>query len=277
MNAGTVSAAIALVRSKIGLNVEGAIRRVGNTDALELWPVDLDANQTFKLRLEPAWRSATVVLELGRFAGGLLRSIGNATTEAQLTCHTFIAAVRKDAVQVEFTINGANVEQGMEWPAEVRKLEVVVRQKALVFEHTSDADILSLVDRLMIPVFGMLAAIIGVEDLDPGTEGAEEGRPYQTLITKYERKRVNREACLRINEPICSVCSFDFGRTYGAVGQGFIEVHHLEPLAELGVEHTIDPAKDLVPLCSNCHAMAHRQRPPYTVEQLRGMLGGPTA
>ena len=31
------------------------------------------------------------------------------------------------------------------------------------------------------------------------------------------------------------------------------------------------PWGDLVPLCPNCHAMAHRRRIPYTVAELRAM------
>lgn len=276
MNTGTLAASIELVRAKIGLAVDGTIRREGDTDVLQLWPVDLDPNQTFKLCLKPAWRSASVVLELGRFAGALLRSIGNAATDAQLTCHTFVSAIRKGGGQVKFTLNGADVEIGMDWPFDVKSLEVVVRQGALVFEHDSDTDILNLVDRLMVPIFGIFAALIGVEDVVPEMAGEDEGRPYQTLVTKYERKQVNREACLRVNEPVCSVCGFDFERVYGSVGQGFIEIHHVEPLSEIAVEHAIDPGKDLVPLCSNCHAMAHRQRPAYSINELRGMLRGPT-
>lgn len=33
----------------------------------------------------------------------------------------------------------------------------------------------------------------------------------------------------------CEVCRFDFERTYGAVGQGYIEVHHVRPLYDSGL------------------------------------------
>ena len=53
-----------------------------------------------------------------------------------------------------------------------------------------------------------------------------------------------------------------------------IAVHHLDPL-NLGERET-DPRIDLVPVCLNCHAVMHRRRPnPYTVNEIREMLGRP--
>jgi 5-methylcytosine-specific restriction enzyme A len=41
-----------------------------------------------------------------------------------------------------------------------------------------------------------------------------------------------------------------------------MEVHYVKPLAEHKGE--VDPAIDLVCLCANCHAMAHRRRDTVT-------------
>jgi hypothetical protein len=35
---------------------------------------------------------------------------------------------------------------------------------------------------------------------------------------------------------------------------------------------TVDPVNDLKPVCPNCHAMIHRRTPPYSLEELRGLL-----
>ncbi|WP_232308033.1 HNH endonuclease [Sphingomonas hankookensis] len=56
----------------------------------------------------------------------------------------------------------------------------------------------------------------------------------------------------------CEVCAFDFEATYGELGAGYIEVHHVKPV------HTLKPGSkvrltDLVLLCANCHRMAHRR------------------
>jgi 5-methylcytosine-specific restriction protein A len=57
----------------------------------------------------------------------------------------------------------------------------------------------------------------------------------------------------------CEVCDFDFARTYGDLGEGYIEVHHVTPLYVSGVRET--KLDDLACLCANCHRMCHRGRP----------------
>ncbi|MFD8303176.1 HNH endonuclease [Streptomyces sp. NPDC059690] len=57
----------------------------------------------------------------------------------------------------------------------------------------------------------------------------------------------------------CEVCDFDFARTYGGLGEGYIEVHHVTPLYISGTRET--KLDDLACLCANCHRMCHRSRP----------------
>jgi len=58
----------------------------------------------------------------------------------------------------------------------------------------------------------------------------------------------------------CAVCGIDFEKVYGELGKGFIHVHHTVPIHTIGEEYTINPEKDLIPVCPNCHAMLHRGR-----------------
>lgn len=58
----------------------------------------------------------------------------------------------------------------------------------------------------------------------------------------------------------CEVCEFDFKERYGAIGEGFCEVHHKVPLSSLD-EETETKLEDLAVLCSNCHRMIHRTKP----------------
>jgi 5-methylcytosine-specific restriction protein A len=66
------------------------------------------------------------------------------------------------------------------------------------------------------------------------------------------------------------VCGFDFARTYGSLGAGFIEAHHILPLAEVGTGTT--KLADLAPVCSNCHRMLHRAKPWITPAALHDRL-----
>jgi 5-methylcytosine-specific restriction protein A len=101
-------------------------------------------------------------------------------------------------------------------------------------------------------------------------EGAYvEGSVQRVLANRYERNVRARAACIQHFGAQCSVCDLRFVDRYGEVGTDFIEVHHKRPLATLGKQYHLDPIKDLVPVCPNCHAMLHRRDPPYDVEQLR--------
>jgi 5-methylcytosine-specific restriction protein A len=99
-----------------------------------------------------------------------------------------------------------------------------------------------------------------------------EGAVRQVLVNAYERDRAARQACITHYGLACAVCGLKFEERYGALGAGFIHVHHVVPLSELGPDYKLDPVADLRPVCPNCHAMLHRQRPPLSIEALRGAV-----
>jgi 5-methylcytosine-specific restriction protein A len=68
----------------------------------------------------------------------------------------------------------------------------------------------------------------------------------------------------------CEGCGFDFAATYGELGHGFAECHHVVPLADLRAGSRTR-LSDLVILCANCHRMIHRQGG-LTIEELRTRL-----
>ena len=68
----------------------------------------------------------------------------------------------------------------------------------------------------------------------------------------------------------CENCSFDFSKRYGHRGDGFIEVHHIVPLAAI-LPNTVTYLADLLLLCSNCHRMVHRSRPDLSPAELKAI------
>ena len=129
-----------------------------------------------------------------------------------------------------------------------------------------------LITDLVIPIFGMAVSLIGVEETKGSTEGEPEGNAIQTPATRYERKRVNREACIQLKGTRCMTCGFDFGTFYGPIGAGYIEIHHITPVSQIGSDYQIDIARDLVPLCANCHAMVHKENPPVPILRLSKLI-----
>jgi 5-methylcytosine-specific restriction protein A len=72
----------------------------------------------------------------------------------------------------------------------------------------------------------------------------------------------------------CQVCNLNFEERYGELGAGYIEAHHLRPLAELeeGVPVELNIERDFAVLCANCHRMAHRLENPADLDALRGIV-----
>lgn len=100
----------------------------------------------------------------------------------------------------------------------------------------------------------------------------KEGSVQQIIVNAYERDRRARAACIAHYGYECSVCGLDFGKMYGAIAEGFIHVHHLISLAEIGGEYEVDPVRDLRPICPNCHAVIHKRRPAFSIEEIRILL-----
>jgi hypothetical protein len=103
---------------------------------------------------------------------------------------------------------------------------------------------------------------IAAADVDDLSVGADEGR--RRLVSHYARERNRRlregkvEQVTRDGRPLqCEVCRFDFEESYGALGEGYCEVHHLTPLAKTSTSGRTR-LEDLAIVCSNCHRMIHR-------------------
>lgn len=86
-----------------------------------------------------------------------------------------------------------------------------------------------------------------------------EGRQRIIQHVTYERSRRNRNKAIEIHGTKCKVCEFDFNSFYGQdLARDYIEIHHIKPINES--YGTVNPETDLLPLCSNCHSMIHRDQ-----------------
>ncbi len=102
-----------------------------------------------------------------------------------------------------------------------------------------------------------------------------EGKKTYRLTNYYERNPKLRSAAILAHGRKCMVrgCGFDFEKTYGLHGNGFIEVHHTKPVCTLEGESAVNPISDMVVVCSNCHRMIHRSREkPLSIGDLEAIL-----
>ncbi len=104
------------------------------------------------------------------------------------------------------------------------------------------------------------------------TQKYSEGKTKQVLINTYERNPVARQLCIEHFGLKCQICDFSFEKFYGQLGRDFIHVHHKIELALIGEEYSVDPIHDLIPVCPNCHAMLHKRKPAYKVEEIKAIL-----
>jgi hypothetical protein len=104
-----------------------------------------------------------------------------------------------------------------------------------------------------------------------------EGARSQITLDRYERNRALRRRCLAEHGAACVVCGFDFGVVYGREAAGYIHVHHLDPLGDGRGAREVDAAKDLRPVCPNCHAVIHLGGGVRSVDEVKAMLQKTTA
>jgi 5-methylcytosine-specific restriction protein A len=122
----------------------------------------------------------------------------------------------------------------------------------------------------------------GIEgDVEPQAELEDEFKmPAQATIVetrkyafhrKVERNRTAAKQAKTFHGLRCQACDLDFEECYGAIGKGFIEAHHLKPIASLeeGVAVTYDVAADFAVLCANCHRMIHKSDDPSDLNKFR--------
>lgn len=95
-----------------------------------------------------------------------------------------------------------------------------------------------------------------------------EGKISEKTAIVKERSQKLRKAAIEHytvdNKIVCSACGFDFKEKYGELGDGYIQMHHENPVYQYsddGFEEYISEAiKNMKPLCANCHCMVHRNK-----------------
>lgn len=112
---------------------------------------------------------------------------------------------------------------------------------------------------------------ITAEELPSAVEYVE-GTARSVLVNAYERNRRAREKCIQHYGATCAVCGFDFEAHYGGPAAGYIQIHHIVPIARIGRQYRLDPITDLRPVCPNCHAVIHRREPPFSLDEVKRML-----
>ena len=121
--------------------------------------------------------------------------------------------------------------------------------------------------------------VLVYDEDDTITEGKVSTK---TAIVKERSQKLRRAAIEHYTvegKIVCSVCGFDFKKIYGELGDGYIQMHHENPVYQYsddGFETYISEAvKNMKPLCANCHCMVHRNKGRLiSITELKAIMNG---
>ncbi len=267
-----------LLTAETGLPLTGKRVRSGDQEEIELTLAGYQASETFRLRASLRWRSVVALFEPGAYAAPLANAMKNGSPEARAVCESVIAASQADGAEVRVTVGTSTSSGSIQslWTSDGTHFTVQLSRGPLdVNAGNLENDTAQLVKWTARLAAAMVALMpVGSEDqlADESFEGYPEGATVRVTASRYERDRRNRAAAIAIHGVRCRGCGLDFGERYGTLARGFIEIHHVTPVSRIGGGYIIDPARDLVPLCSNCHSVVHRQDPPLTIDDLQRVL-----
>lgn len=250
----------------IGMAVDGSKSRTG----LRIWFADLEERHGPVAELRPyGLKGYAVTLGFGAFAGEVVRRIACAVPEDVRLARALVASIDSS---VEVEIQG---QDKADWKITSGDFRMTAITRNLPRDHEFA---LTEVSRdTIVPMMAAMAELIGYDVIDEDDIGEPEyeGAEFASTVRRRERNPRNRLLCIRLHGEICACCGVDPRATYGAAGS-IIEVHHLEPLSLLKEPRPYDPARDLAPLCPNCHRAAHTRRPaPWSLEELRELMADP--
>lgn len=212
----------------------------------------------------------TIICEPSKYGAQFLNAINMSNTDhREMFCKYWESfSIENNEIFVRINENNFTKEQFLTDKTEWRKFCIRFTKSADFSEYDDkDYTYLTYINAICAMQLSLLEyEVIYPEQLK--SEGYFEGTAKIIKVNKYERDPRNRMLCLFKKGYNCEVCGFNFFEHYGDIGKDYIEVHHLIPVSKMGPNYKVDPIKDMVPLCSNCHSMIHRKNPPYLVEEL---------
>lgn len=245
---------------------------------VDVAPSGIHPNEGFSIHVTLYWRRIVAQLRLGAFASALIHEMGTASDSAKKIFVALAEEGLKEKAALTLTINGQPSDPLKPdfWPEGWQRMTLEFEKGPLAVNTEDAVENDRHLLRWTSLFLSLSLALMPLEEEDAvNPEGLPEGAKARVEVNRYERSRLNRAACLDIHGLSCLACGFNFEFTYGSTGAGFIHVHHVVPVSLLGPDYLVNPATDLIPLCPNCHAMAHTRMPPLELAHLRSLLGGP--
>lgn len=259
---------------RFGLEVEATASVENNGQKVTISPSGIERTISFRVELHLGWRTVSADFIPGNYASGLVAGMKAAAPSQRAAFEIFSESLKSKGARVSLLLDSNQVDASalFSWPQDWGTIHISMKKVGVIVEKSSGYDF-DATFPWATGFFGLALALLPLEEIDESTfEGEREGAALFKLVKQYERSRINRAACIEIHGTACRICGFDFGVRFGGLGEGFIHVHHIVAVAEMGDSYALDPGKDLIPVCPNCHAMLHRRRPALKPEELLQIL-----
>ncbi|MFR4079595.1 MAG: HNH endonuclease [Prevotella sp.] len=209
-----------------------------------------------------------------KHGGYILKDMASTEVSKRKRFEIYKEMLEDKGAKIVFLVNGSNIFTN-EWPELWRSFMCKIVLVPISDSDSSEKEF-SVISEWLKYCFEFIFSLLTITDInDKGdniTSIQTEGTPTEIRSIRYERNPINRQLCLHRKGYNCAVCGMNFYDIYGKIGYHYIEVHHTTPVSAMTPGYVFDVDRDLVPLCSNCHAMVHRRTPPYTVEELKGII-----
>ena len=212
-----------------------------------------------------------------RYAAEMVREMGTAGEDKKTMFCSYAQQLLQSGGKVKLRVNDTPQDpvNASLWPEQWDKVSIKTDIRPIIYDKNDKPDYLNTLTRWLPIMMGLSLSLLNVvvdDTIDNQSEGKAEGKKTDVTLTRYERNPINRVLCLAEYGCKCQICGMDFEKAYGSIGRGFIHVHHLIPVSMMGEGYIVNPIKDLIPVCPNCHAMLHRQNPPITPEELKRII-----
>ncbi|WP_318556764.1 HNH endonuclease [Geobacter anodireducens] len=234
---------------------------------------DIPSPNGFTIQVKSGWKSIEAEFVPDTYAGELIRAMGHSTAVAKESFISIAKALDMKGTRITTKVNDSMISLASALPPPPwNKFALNVRRLTDAVSGSAD-ELQGAAEAISTECLALILAVLPVEEDDSGVVpcpegGLPEGACIRVLVNKYERNPANRAACIAVQGLACKICGFNFSSVYGPMGDGFVEVHHLVPVSRMGQGYIVDPVKDLIPICSNCHSMLHRTDPPMEPEVL---------
>lgn len=151
------------------------------------------------------------------------------------------------------------------WPLDSDKLSTIRRAYAAEYPHLR-----ATLAQVFVGYQAGVSGSLPEEVVD--TPDLFEGAVRQITVNAYERNPKAREKCIAVHGTACCICGFRFGAVYGPEAEGYIHVHHVQPLSEVRAKYKVDYVNHLRPVCPNCHAVLHMGGECRKIEDVKRLL-----